>query len=127
MKRLSDYKGDEAMILWADLLDICIEVFGDPEVIQLLRAKKPALLTAKELVQKYPTNIGKILLRIDPTPLNGLNIVTRLAGLIKEVTEDPDIQSFFVSQPEEILVENSSGSAMENTEALENPNISSNM
>lgn len=115
MKRLSDYQGEEAFELWADLLDPITAIIGDPCIQEIVKSDKPKLEIAKEILRSYKKEASEIMLRIDPEPLNGLNIVVRLAGLITEIGENPDIQSFFVSAEQEKLDEIPSGSAMANT------------
>ena len=116
MKKLSDYKDEEAIELWADLLDPFIEIVGDPKISGMLRAQRPPVLTARAILKEYKTQATQILLRIDPTPLNGLNILIRLVELLSEIGKDPTIQGFFVSQPKENKDEKSFGSVTETTE-----------
>ena len=127
MKKLSDFKGEEAILLWADLLDSFTEICTDKEIADALRAKKPALITAKLIVKKKPKEACNILLRIDDTPIDGLNLITRLAALIMEMVNDPTISSFFGSLAEVKKDNASTGSATENIKVDENSNISSNM
>lgn len=119
MKKLSDYKGEEAIELWADLLDPFIEIVGDPKISGMLRARKAPIVIAKEILKTYKEQAIQILLRIDDTPINGLNILFRLAGLITDIGNDPTIKSFFASSAEEKKGETPSGSAMENIEEKE--------
>ena len=119
MKKLSDYKGEEAIELWADLLDPFIEIIGDPNISGLLKAKKPPVITAREILKNYKKQATEILLRIDPTPVNGLNILIRLISLLTEIGNDPTMKSFFESSAEAEKGETPSGSAMVNTEGKE--------
>lgn len=117
MKKLSDYKEEQAIELWADILDYFVEIVGDPHIAMMLRQKKAPLKTAQVILKRYPEPCSKLLLRIDPTPLDGLNIIVRLVSVLKEVGEDKDIQSFFPSLADaQKKLETNSGSAMENTE-----------
>lgn len=116
MKKLSDYKDEEAIELWADLLDPFIEIVGDKEIAGMLRAKMPPIATAKAIIKKYTKQASEILLRIDPTPLNGLNIVVRLVEILTEIGSDPTMQDFFGLSAEEKKAETPFGSAMESTE-----------
>lgn len=127
MKKLSDFKGEEAILLWADLLDGFTEICTDEEIANALRAKKPALITAKLIVKRKPKEACNILLRIDNTPIDGLNLIARLAALIMEMVNDPTISSFFGSLAEVKKDSASTGSATENIKVDENSNISSNM
>lgn len=119
MKKLSDYKGEEALELWADLLDPFIEIVGDENIGSMLRAGKPPVFTAKEILKNYKEQATQIMLRIDPTPINGLNVLIRLASLVSEVMKDPTVKSFFASAPEERKDETSSGSVTESIEESE--------
>ena len=127
MKRLSDYEGEEAIELWCDLADPMIEIVGDKKIAGMLRARKPKVFIAKEIIKEYRKEAAQILLRIDDTPINGLNLLIRLAELLNEIGKDPTIQSFFGSSAEEKKEATVSGSAMENIEAEENSNSFSNM
>lgn len=127
MKKLSDYKGEEAIDLWADLLDPFIEIVGDKKVAGMLRSKKPPVIVAREIIKSYKPQVEQILLRIDDTPLNGLNILIRLVSVLSEIGHDPTIQSFFVSVPEEKKEETSSGNVTENIEENETSDSSSDM
>ena len=40
MKKLSDYKGDEAIELWADLLEPMTEILGDKDIAKILQDNK---------------------------------------------------------------------------------------
>lgn len=127
MKKLSDYKGEEALQLWSDLLDSFVDIMSDKEIADSLRARKPALLSAKLIVEKKPKEAIKILTRIDDTEIDGLNLLTRLASLVLEIVNDSTLQSFFGFAPAVRLEKTPTGSAMENTEEKESQDISSNM
>lgn len=124
MKKLSDYKGEEAIELWANILDPVIEIVGDKEIAGMIRAKAPIIVVARKAIEEYRKEVSELLLAIDSTPLDGLNIVTRLASVINEIGNDEEIKSFFglsAGKTGEIP----SGSATENTEANESPDASS--
>ena len=120
MKRLSDYKGEEALDLWADLLDPITSIFGDKEMVAVFKSDKPKMLMAKDILSRHRADAEKILLRIDPTPLDGLNILTRLVAIIVDIGENEDIKPFFVSAVQGKTENGSSGLPTENTEGAEN-------
>ena len=120
MKKLSDYKGDEAIELWADLLEPLTDILGDKQIANVVRSGKPKLLIAKEVLKLHKKAAVDILTRIDDTPLDGLNIVIRLMELISEIGQNEEIKSFFGYAEQVKEVEESSTSVMENTEAEEN-------
>ena len=115
MKTLSDYKGEEAIELWADLLDPLSAILGDKEFTSGLKGKAP-LMMAKEILKKYKNEAVEILTRIDPEPIDGMNILLRLVSLLADIGRNKEIMVFFGSAVQEISGSESSGSAMVNTE-----------
>lgn len=115
MKRLSDYKGDDSLKLWADILEDVSTIMED-EKVQAAWLNKPIIGIASTIMSTHPKEIKSILLRIDKSPLDGLNIIKRLVVLLNEVQEDPELEAFFGLQSQSEIVE-SSGSATENTKA----------
>ena len=116
MKRLSDYKGEEAIELWADLIDPLTAILSDEEIVDVVRSKKPKILIAKTILKNHSKDAEEILLRIDDSPIDGLNIVLRLVAILSEIGGNEELKSFF-GYAEQVKTENeSSGSPMENTE-----------
>lgn len=113
MKRLSDYKGDDAIDLWADLMEEFYEILKDEELSKY--AKESRIKFANMILKRHKKQAANILLRIDDTPLNGLNILTRLVDVVTEIGESPELMTFFGAQGQK-EEEESSGSATENTE-----------
>jgi predicted ribonuclease YlaK len=126
MKRLSDHKGEEAFDLWVDVLDLVTEMFEDKELLadvkraQEEESSKAKVVIAKGILKRHKAEAIKILLRIDPTPLDGLNIVTRLMAVIMELGESEEVKSFFASAAQEEMEEKSSGSPTGTTEGAKN-------
>ena len=118
MKKLSDYQGNDAIELWADLLEPVALIFADKEIKELAQSKKAPLYIAKEALKSHPKEITEILLRIDDTPIDGLTVIKRLVNLIKELMESSEAKSFFNLQGQKSEDE-SSGSAMVSIEANE--------
>lgn len=119
MKRLSDYTGDEAIELWADLIDPIAIILGDKKIAGTIKSGKPKIQIAKEILKDHKTEATNILLRIDPSPINGLNIVLRLVNLLAEIGENEDIKSFFGFAEQVKTNVASSGCVTESTEADE--------
>lgn len=116
MKRLSDYKGEEAIELWVDLMDEFYEILKDEKLKEYAKGSK--IKFASEMLKAHKKEVSNILLRIDNTPLNGLNILTRIVDVMNEITESPELMSFFGAQGQKEEKE-SSGSATENTKEKE--------
>lgn len=120
MKTLSDYKGEEAIELWGDLIELLAPIFSEKEVAQAVTKKgSNKLLIAKQILKTHKKEAEKILLRIDSTPIDGLNVVIRLAAIISEIGQDETIKSFFGFAEQEKTDEESTGLPMANTEAEE--------
>ena len=120
MKRLSDYKGNEAIELWADLLEPITRIFQDKNVETAMKSGKAVFQIAGEILKTHSKDASEMLLRIDPTPLDGLNIVLRLAELVKEIGEREELRAFFGYTPQAMMDKESTGSPTESTEAEEN-------
>lgn len=119
MKKLSDYKGDDAIELWADLLEPMGAIIADKEIAEVVQSGKPKLLIAKSILKNHSKDAESILLRIDPTPIDGLNIVLRLVMLIGEIGQSEELKSFFGFAEQVKTANESFGSVTENTEAEE--------
>lgn len=115
MKKLSDYQGDEAIELWADLLDPLTDILGDPEVQKVVKSGQAPLMIAREVLKTHKKEATEILLRIDPEPIDGLNIILRLATVIVDVGQRDELKSFFGYAVQATTEDESSGSVTEST------------
>lgn len=119
MKKLSDYKDEEAIELWADLLSPMTTILGDSKIAETVKAGKPPFLIAKEILKTHKKEAVEIMLRIDPTPIDGLNIITRLVNIVLEILNSEDLKGFFASAGQERTESESSGLRMVSTEGAE--------
>lgn len=119
MKRLSDYTGEDAIELWGDILGSLMKIFSDKNIAILLQSGKPKLVIVSEMLKAHTAEISEILLRIDDTPLNGLNVAVRMVELLNEIEKSEELKGFF-GFAEQKTEQISSGSATENTGADEN-------
>jgi len=118
MKRLSDYQGEAAIELWAELLEPIGAVLQDEEVRNALSEKGTSTMHKVQAILKtHKADASKILLTIDPTPLTGLNIIARLLDLVLEVENSEEFAGFFGSVQQR-TEEESSGSVTANTGAI---------
>lgn len=120
MKKLSDYKGDEAIELWADLLDPLTTILGDKAVQNVIRSGQSKMAIAKSILNAHKSEAVEILLRVDPTPIDGLNIILRLVALLADIGQNDEIKSFFGFAEQATTESESSGSVTENIEGAEN-------
>lgn len=119
MKKLSDYKGDEAIELWADLLEPLTKILGDKKIQNVIQSGKPKLLIAKEILKAHKKEATEILLRVDPEPIDGLNIIVRLVAVLADIGENEEIKTFFGFAEQEQTDTESGGSVTENIEVAE--------
>ena len=119
MKKLSDYQGDEAIELWADLLEPIARILSNEKVKELYESGKPKLLIAKEILKANKQEATEVINRIDPTPFNALTLVTRVISILTEIEETEEIKAFFDTGEQTKTDDGSFGSATENTEGLE--------
>lgn len=119
MKRLSDYKGEDAIELWGDLIEPLTVILGDKEIADIIQSGKPKLMVAKTILSNHKKEAEQILMRIDDSPLDGLNILMRLLAILADIGENEEIKSFFGFAGQETAEKESTGSVTENTEDAE--------
>lgn len=95
MKKLSDYKNEEAIELWADLIDPITSIINDAEFVKVVKSGASRLEIAKAILKTHSTEAKDILERIDDTPIDGMNIVIRLVALLADIGQNDDVKSFF--------------------------------
>lgn len=117
MKKLSDYKGEDAIEIWADLLTPLGAIINDEKIAKAVTSGENRILIAKQILESHKKEATEILLRIDNTELNGLNILIRLANILQELGESEELKSFFGYAEQVTMGNEYSGSATENTEA----------
>lgn len=120
MKKLSDYKGDAAIELWMDLMDPLSVIIGDERIAKIVQLKKPRTVIAKEVLKLHKKEAVEILKRIDPEPIDGLNLVLRLLSILTDIGQNEEIQSFFGYAEQAKTASESSGSVTGNIGGEEN-------
>lgn len=115
MKKLSDYKGDEAIDLWADLLEPMSNILSDDDVRKVIASKASKMMIAKEILKSHKKEAVEIMLRIDPAPIDGLNIILRLISILSDIGHNDEIKSFFGYAEQEKEEKKPSISVMEST------------
>lgn len=95
MKKISDYKGDDAIELWGDLLGPISNILGDKRIAIIVKSGKPKMAIAQAILKTHKEDVKEIFLRIDDSEINGLNILSRLMNVLNEFESDEDLKSFF--------------------------------
>lgn len=117
MKRLSDYKGEEAIDLWADLIDPLITIMTDEKVVKKFQEQgTPIVKTASFIVKEHKKEVAEILTRIDEKEITGTNFPTRAVNLILDIINSEEAKGFFDLANSGVTSQTSSGFATENTE-----------
>ena len=119
MKKLSDYKDEEAIEIWGDLLEPMTKILADPVIANAMRAHKAPLMIAKDVMKNHKDEAKEIILRIDPTPIDGINFAARVASIVMDFLNNDALKDFFVSAGQAKMEKEPTGSATENTEAVE--------
>lgn len=119
MKKLSDYKGEDAIELWGDLLDPVIAIIGDKKVTDLIKNRDghTMMQLAQKIVKWHSKEILHVFKTIDPDEeIDGLSVIMRLTNILAEIGTNAELRSFFGFAGQEIMENESTGSATENTE-----------
>ena len=125
MKKLSEYKDEEALEVLADILEPTINIFGNEEIAKYFRGGVK-LKAVQIALKKQKKDVLALMAALERVPVEEYhcNLLT-LPRILLEIFNDPELESFFMQQSEEKNSETSSGSVMENTE--DEGDISSNM
>lgn len=128
--KLSDYKGEEALDVLADIIEPLTYILADEDIQKMRREAQenkkalPMISYVKPAIKNHKPEIIQVLARLNnQTPeeyIKDLSLAT-LPLQVLEFINDPEIQKFFTSQSQNPTRQSaSSGSASENTEAGEN-------
>lgn len=120
MKKISDYKNDSAIDLYAEILEPMGEILQDKEVSQALKDKKSTMQIVGIIFRKHKESVKKIVLSVDDTEIDGKNIFSRFTTIFVDVLNDKDFVDFFKQAEQAMTDSESSGFATENTEVKEN-------
>jgi len=118
MKKLSEYRGEEALDVLADLIEPSAEIMQDKELIELFRAKNMAT-AAKVALKNHKKAVLAIMARLeDEDPATYAPSLFALPMKLLEIFNDPELIDLFTSQGQ-TEVQTNSGSATVNTEGAE--------
>ena len=119
MKKLSEYRDEEALDLIADLLEPAVMIFADDEFASAYRAGK-TLKAVKAAIKNHKRDVMEILAIMEGVPLEEYhcNILTLPMRLV-EILNDEALREVFTLQVQTILHEQSSVPATANIQAAE--------
>lgn len=120
--KLSDFKGEEALDVLADIIEPLTIMMSSKEVQALSKKKGTKTIDyIKPIIKNNKKELIQILARLNNQTVDEYTAELSLITLPKQVLElisDPEVQSLFHSQDQsQVTPLASSGLAMENTEA----------
>lgn len=120
--KLSDYKGEEALDVLADIIEPLANIIADAEIQELSKKPNtPIIAMVKPAIKNHKGDLITVLARLENVPVEQYRETMNLITLPKQVMEllnDPEVQNLFFSQGEsQVTSLASSSSATENTEA----------
>ena len=114
--KLSEYKGEEAVEVLADILTPAVEIFGDPEIQKSLRSGEAMVKTISTIVKTHKKEVLEILAGLENTPVEEYECtIPDILKKVFEIVNDEDLKAFFISLAKTDSAK-SSGEDMENTE-----------
>jgi hypothetical protein len=117
--KLSEYKGDDALELLANILEPASEIIGDAEVKEMFTSKAPLLKVVKVILKNHKREVTEILAYLDGEDPETYEVgFMTLPIKLLQILQDKELLAVFQSQVQ-ITADASSGSAMENTEETE--------
>lgn len=117
--KLSEYQGEDALDLMADIIDPLTEIMTDENLKKLVNSKQSRLKIVQFLLREHKKEIIEIMARLDGVEAKNFkcNFYT-LPKMLLEILNDEGLADLFPLLGQMTDVE-SSGSAMENTEATD--------
>lgn len=119
MKTLADYKDEEALDVWVEILEPALKIFKDKAILKLFKDGKAPVEIAIAALKKHKKEVTEILLAVDNEPITGVNVITRLAANIECFMKEKELRDFFGSQVQK-AVQSASTPVTETTEGKEN-------
>ena len=124
--KLSDFRGEEAIEVLAEIIEPLALICADPEIAALNQKEggTPMLAYVKPMLKNHSKEVIEILAILNKQPTEEYKAGLTLATLplqVLELINDPEIQNLFYSQSQSPIDTSAiSGSVTENTEAEEN-------
>lgn len=117
--KLSEYEGEQALDILADLIEPATAIMGDKRLAEILQDEKaPKSRALAVAIKNHKKEVIEILAVLDGVPVSEYKVnVFTLPKKLLEILNDPMLTELFRSQG--LKTEASSGSATENIEANE--------
>ena len=118
MKRLSEYKNEEALDLLVEIMEPAAELMSDKDTINLLYSKAAGdrMKGVKQMIAEHKGAVIEILAALEGVPVNEFECsIFALPTRLLEILNDKELLSFFMDQQTQNS-ETSSSSAMDHTQ-----------
>lgn len=116
--KLSEYKGEEALDVLAELIEPAAEIMSDTEIVEMVRNKVPKIKIIKPMLKNHKKSIIEIMAILDGEDVEEytgkVNLLT-LPKKLLEILNDPEVMSLFTLQGQN-TEETNFGSASESIE-----------
>lgn len=117
--KLSEYKGEDALELLADILEPTAMILKDQSIWELAKKSRP-IDSVTYVLREYKKEIIQILAAMDRTPVEEFECdILTLPIRIFDILNDEDLKTFFNSQLQNAAGEYF-GAVTDNTPAAEN-------
>ena len=117
MRKLSDFRDEEALDVLAELIDPVVDIASDKEIQKAFEAGSEATMAdvVKLIIKGHKRAVMAVMAVLEGVPLEQFhcNLLT-LPSQVMQIMNDSDLKAFFTSQVQNISL-NASGSATENT------------
>lgn len=122
MKKLSEFKDEQALDLLAEVFEPVVSIFADKNFLSAVDGENK-LSAVRIAIRDHKHAVMKILAAMDGVPVseyhcNVFALPIRLAEIISEVMEEPELMTFFTSSSRRAQ-ETPSGSTTESIEESE--------
>lgn len=94
MKRLSDYKDDEAIDAVGELLEPMGVILSDEDILKDMKSEKSTIICASKILKRYRNEAKQAVLAVDDTEITGTNIYPRLVSILIDICT-PEYIDFF--------------------------------
>lgn len=117
--KLSEFKGEAALDLLADIIEPAAEILADKEVSDAYKNGEKKIAVVKTIIKNHKKEVIEILAAMEGVPVEeySCNVLTLPIKLL-EILNDKEFLEFFTSAGQTEGAK-SSGSPTENTEASE--------
>ena len=119
MRKISEYRDEEALDLLADIMEPAMVIFADPDVRKAFEHEH-IIKAVRVAIKAHKRSVMEILARMENTPVEEYhcNVLTLPARLL-EVLNDRELLGFFTEQAQSTNLNAVSGPATANTEETE--------